>query len=65
MTTAAEIFALVERIEAKASQATFWLVSPKAHRRWLRRLRRLYRVRRLKRSVHRAYRRAGLPLPAL
>lgn len=65
MTTAAEIFALVERIEAKASQPMVWLVSPKAHRRWRRTFRKLERVRRHKRSVHRAYRRAGLPLPAL
>jgi hypothetical protein len=65
MTTAAEILALVERIQAKSSQPVVWLINPKARRKWRRTLRKLQRVRRFKRSVNRAYRRANLSLPTL
>jgi hypothetical protein len=63
MTSADEILALYDRINAKATQPTTWLMSPRYVRRWRRTLRKLLRIPRHKRSVIRAYRRAGLPLP--
>jgi hypothetical protein len=63
MTAADEILALFERINAKATQPTTWLMSPRYARRWRRTLRKLRRTLRHKRSVIHAYRRASLPLP--
>lgn len=68
MTTVADIMALVERIEANSTRETHWIIAPRVYRRLRRKARSEARhlgvlQKRMRRSVHRAYRRAGLSRP--
>jgi len=67
MTTADELVRVMKLATQRgASGSSIWMVNPTVYKRtknvW-KRLERLRRKTALRRSVHRAYRKAGLPLP--
>jgi len=67
MTTVADVEALCDKLaRAIRNEPAFVMVHPKVykrHKRVFKAMLRRWRTRSLRRSVHRAYRKAGLPLP--